>query len=228
MTIPHLSEGTGAPRLAHKRVVIVDDHRLSSNALADSLGVRGIQVVAVEHNGSDGYRACIHHRPDALLVDFDLGLGPTGADLAISVRGEQPGLGILMFTAYEEPKLLSGSFPSLPPTVVYLVKQHVHDVDEVVQALDWSIDAASSKKLPPDRVHHFPLTQAQAQILRLVAKGMSNQAIAEELVVSVPTVASGIRRLAKKFGISHRSESNVRVQLTQKFYNYVGFQREQD
>ena len=77
-----------------RRVVIVDDHRLSAVALADSLGVRGIDVVAVEHNGSDGYRACVAHRPDALLVDFDLGLGPTGADLVKKVRSVQPQLGI--------------------------------------------------------------------------------------------------------------------------------------
>ncbi len=227
VTVSYPLEGTPAPGLVKKRVVIVDDHRLSAGALADSLGVRGIEVVVVEHNGSAGYRACLTYRPDALLVDFDLGLGPTGADLAIKVREVQPRIGILMFTAYEDPKLLSGTFPSLPATVVYLVKQHVHAVDDVVLALGVAIESASTGKLPLERMHRFPLTQAQAQILRLVAKGMSNQAIAEELVVSVPTVASGIQRLAKKFGIGHGSETNVRVQLTQKYFDYVGFQREQ-
>lgn len=90
------------------RVVIVDDHRLSAVALADSLGVRGIDVVAVAHNGSDGYRACVEHRPDALLVDFDLGVGPTGADLVKKMRSVQPRLGIVMFTAFEDPKRLCG------------------------------------------------------------------------------------------------------------------------
>jgi DNA-binding NarL/FixJ family response regulator len=227
VTVSYPLEGTPAPGLVKKRVVVVDDHRLSAGALADSLGVRGVEVVAVEHNGSAGYRACVTHRPDALLVDFDLGLGPTGADLAIKVREVQPRIGILMFTAYEDPKLLSGTFPSLPATVVYLVKQHVHEVDDVVLALGAAIESASAGKLPLERVHRFPLTRAQAQVLRLVAKGMSNQAIAEELVVSLPTVASGIRRLAKKFDIGHGSGSNVRVQLTQKYFDYVGFQREQ-
>jgi NarL family two-component system response regulator LiaR len=207
-------------------VVIVDDHRLSAVALADSLGVRGIDVVAVEHNGSDGYRACVAHRPDALLVDFDLGLGPTGADLVKKVRSVQPQLGIVMFTAFEDPKLLSGTFPQLPKTAVYVVKQHVKEIGEIVTALDTAIGYSTKVSSPPDSAHRFPLTQAQAQVLRLVAQGRSNQAIADELVLSLPTVASAIKRLAKKFGITQASDTNVRVQLTQKYFDFVGFQRE--
>jgi DNA-binding NarL/FixJ family response regulator len=209
-----------------RRVVIVDDHRLSAVALADSLGVRGIHVLAVEHNGSDGYRACVEHRPDALLVDFDLGLGPTGADLIKKMRSVQPRLGIVMFTAFEDPKLLSGTLPQLPKTAVYLVKQQVRQIDEVVVALETAISFATKQASPPDTSHRFPLTQSQAQILRLVAQGRSNQAIADELVISLATVASGIKRLAKKFGITQGSDTNVRVQLTQKYFDFVGFQRE--
>lgn len=208
------------------RVVIVDDHRLSAIALADSLGVRGVDVVAVRHNGSDGYRACVEERPDVLLVDFDLGVGPTGADLVKKVRHVQPQLGIVMFTAFEDPKLLEGSFPQLPRTAVYLVKQHVTGIDEVVAALDRAVRYATKRESPPEAPHRFPLTTSQAQILRLVAQGRSNQAIADELVISLPTVASAIKRLAKKFGITHDSDSNVRVRLTQKYFDFVGFQRD--
>ena len=208
------------------RVVIVDDHRLSAVALSDSLGVRGIEVVAVEHNGSDGYRACVEHRPDALLVDFDLGVGPTGADLVKKMRSVQPRLGIVMFTAFEDPKLLSGTFPQLPRTAVYVVKQQVKEIGDIVTALETAIGYATKQSTPPESPHRFPLTQAQAQILRLVAQGRSNQAIAEELVISLPTVASSIKRLAKKFGITQRSDTNVRVQLTQKYFDFVGFQRD--
>ncbi len=215
-----------ADRSSARRVVIVDDHRLSAVALADSLGVRGIDVVAVEQNGSDGYRACVAHRPDALLVDFDLGLGPTGADLVKKVRSVQPRLGIVMFTAFEDPKLLSGAFPQLPKTAVYVVKQHVKEIDEIVTALDTAIGYSTNASRPPDSTHRFPLTQAQAQVLRLVAQGRSNQAIADELVLSLPAVASAIKRLARKFGITQASDTNLRVQLTQKYFDLVGFQRE--
>lgn len=209
-----------------RRVVIVDDHRLSAVALADSLDVRGINVVAVEHNGSDGYRACLNHKPDALLVDFDLGLGPTGADLVKKIRGIQPRLGIVMFTAFEDPKLLSGALPELPKTMVYLVKQQVTQIDEIVTALDTAVGYATKLSSPPKTPRRFPLTHSQAQILRLVAQGRSNQAIADELVLSLPTVASGIKRLAKKFNISQGSDTNVRVQLTQRYFDFVGFQRD--
>jgi DNA-binding NarL/FixJ family response regulator len=188
--------------------------------------VRGIEVVAVEHNGSDGYRACVKHRPDALLVDFDLGVGPTGADLVKKMRSVQPRLGIVMFTAFEDPKLLSGTFPQLPRTAVYVVKQQVKEIGEIVIALETAIGYATKQSTPPQTPHRFPLTQSQAQILRLVAHGRSNQAIADELVISLPTVASSIKRLAKKFGITQRSDTNVRVQLTQKYFDFVGFQRD--
>ena len=219
--------GTSAPGHNHaKRVVIVDDHQLSAVALADSVTLRGVDVVAVEHNGSDGYRACVTHKPDALLVDFDLGLGPTGADLVKKIRMTQPQLGIVMFTAFEDPKLLSGALPELPKTMVYLVKQQVTQIHEVVAGLDTAISYATKLESPPEIPLRFPLTQSQAQILRLVAQGRSNQAIADELVLSLPAVASGIKRLAKKLGINQRSDTNVRVQLTQRYFDFVGFHRE--
>jgi len=224
-----LSESSGlAPEILEqrKRVVIVDDHRLSAAALADSLGARGIEIVAVEHNGAAGYKACLHFQPDALLVDFDLGLGPTGADVAAKIRLAQPRLGIVMFTAYEDPKLLSGFLPRLPRDLIYLVKQKVHAIDDIVVALESAINFSSGRNASTRSQPRFPLTQSQAQVLRLVAKGMSNQAIADELVVSLPTVASAIQRLAKKLGIVRHSDTNVRVQLTQKYFDFVGFQRD--
>jgi two-component system, NarL family, nitrate/nitrite response regulator NarL len=224
-----LSEPSGlAPEIVEdkKRVVIVDDHRLSAAALADSLGVRGIEIVAVEHDGAAGYKACLHFQPDALLVDFDLGLGPTGADVAGKIKLAQPRLGIVMFTAYEDPKLLSGFPPRLPRDLIYLVKQKVHAIDDIVVALESAINFSSGRNASTRSQPRFPLTQSQAQVLRLVAKGMSNQAIADELVVSLPTVASAIQRLAKKLGIVRQSETNVRVQLTQKYFDLVGFQRD--
>jgi len=62
--------------------------------------------------------------------------------------------------------------------------------------------------------------------LRLIAQGLSNQAISDELSVSPDSVAKSINRLAKKLGVGKTESRNVRVALTQKYFDYIGFQRE--
>jgi len=60
----------------------------------------------------------------------------------------------------------------------------------------------------------------------LVAQGLSNQAISEMLSLSPDSVAKSINRLAKKLGVSQSETRNVRVALSQKYFDYIGFQRE--
>jgi DNA-binding NarL/FixJ family response regulator len=208
------------------RVVIADDHHLSAKALADSFRARGADVVGIAHSVPEALEVLRDERPDVMITDLDMGPGPSGVDLALRVRGLLPSTGVVLLTAYEDPKLFSSKMPALPPEVVYMVKQRVREIEELEAALNLALDYAHGRQRPPKPASRSMLTEGQADLLRLLAQGLSNQAIAQELSVSHDSVAKSINRLAKRLGVSQSSQHNVRVALSQRYFDFIGYQRE--
>jgi len=124
-----------------------------------------------------------------LITDLDMGPGPSGVDLALRVRSLLPSTGVVLLTAYEDPKLFSSKMPALPPEVVYMVKQRVREIEELEAALNLALDYSHGRQRPPKPTSRSMLTESQADLLRLLAQGLSNQAIAQELSVSHDSVA---------------------------------------
>ena len=205
------------------RVLVADDHRLTATALADSLTLRGLSVTGVAHSVSEAYERVVESSPDVVVTDLDLGIGPTGIDLAIKVREQFPSTAVVILTAYEDPKLLSPDMPVPPPEVVYLVKQRVAQVDDLLAAVHLAVQYVTQPDTIPRRGNKFPLSRPQATVLRLVAQGLSNQSIADQLHLTPDAVAKAINRLAKRFGLSQNTETNVRVLLTQRYFDLVGY-----
>jgi DNA-binding NarL/FixJ family response regulator len=206
-------------------VVIVDDHRMTAFSLGETLRSRGIIVSGVEHSASAAMEAVKRASCDVLVTDLDLGFGPSGIDLALQAKKSRPGLGIVVLTAYEDPKLFEPALPHLSRGFVYVVKQQLTRADELVASLELARDYATGAKKPGSRPV-FPLSLSQARILRLVARGMSNQAIAHELSMTLDSVNTSVKRLAKKLGIKRDSDTNVRVLLTQRFFDLIGYSGE--
>jgi len=207
------------------RVVLADDHRLTASALADSLRSHGADVVAVAHTAAEALRFVAKKKPDVLITDLDMGQGPNGIDLAQRVAKSHPTTGIVLLTAYEDPKLLSNKIATIPAHAVYVVKHRIGDVAELLEAVERAWRYANKLEKTPTSAKRFALSTAQADLLRLIAQGLSNQAIADELNLTVGTVTTSIYRLSKKFDLGSTEERNVRAALTQKYYDYVGFQR---
>lgn len=207
-------------------VVVADDHRLTAHSIADSLKARGYQIVAVTYGVPDALAAIAEHSPHVLISDLDMGPGPTGADLIARMANVHPTMAVVLLTAYEDPKLLAPGMPELPSRVVYRVKHQLGDLDELESAVQLALSYATGVDRPPKATAGQPLTEAQANLLRLVAQGLSNQAISEALSMSPDSVAKSINRLAKKLGVSKTEATNVRVALSQKYFDYIGFQRE--
>ena len=226
--LPGFSPGRGhnCRVVVQLRVVVVDDHRLTAHGVSDSLRSRGIDVVTTEHSVADATEAVQRLRPDVIVSDLDMGPGPNGIDLALAMRKSHPGVGIVLLTAYEDPKLLSPQVREAPWGVVYLVKHHIADLSDLYDAVLLARDYASGAVKPPGPSMRFPLSTSQAALLRLLARGLSNQAIAEELSLTEDSVAKSVNRLAKRLDVDSSGGRNVRVGLTQRYFDMVGYQRE--
>ncbi len=224
-TTPNKPEQAG-PSSGPLRVVVVDDHKLTANSIGDALERHGMLAVARAHSAKDAIDACADAAPDALVIDLDLGPGPTGIDVALEVRKKHRKVGVVILTGYEDPRLLDSRLPALPPACVYMVKHKLDDTTDVVEAVHLArklITGSAPKSSVKPRVS---LTDSQVDILRLVASGLSNQAIAARLSLTVSAVEKAINRLAKKLDVDSELGVNTRVGLTHRYLDMVGYVRD--
>lgn len=202
------------------RVVVADDHSLTLQGVSDSLLSHGMSVVGRGKTAAEAVELVKKHRPDALVTDLDFGPGPTGLDIAESLRASFPRLGIVVLSAYGDPRLHSESLVSAPAGVVYLIKQQVASTAQLAEAIRVSIDKAA--KAEAGELPAINLTSGQIAVLRLVAKGLSNHAIAQELSVTEDSVSKTINRMLKRLGIAQDSGVNSRAALLQSYFDMIG------
>ena len=201
-------------------VVVADDHSLTLQGVSDSLLSHGMKIVGRGKTAAEAVALVNEHTPDALVTDLDFGPGPTGLDIAESPGASFPRLGIVLLSAYGDPRLHSESLVSAPPGLVYLIKQQVASTSELADAIVSSIDKAA--KAERGELPAINLTSGQISVLRLVAKGLSNTAIAQELSVTEDSVSKTINRMLKRLGIAQNSGVNSRAALLQSYFDMIG------
>jgi DNA-binding NarL/FixJ family response regulator len=205
------------------RVVVADDHQLTLSGVADSLATHGVTVVGRARNATDAIALVTKHTPDALVSDLDFGPGPTGLDIAAHLRKTMPNLGIVILSAYGDPRLHHQSLDEAPPGLVYLIKQQIADTADILKAVSLSIEKA--KKAEAGELPRIDLTPSQISVLRLVAQGLTNQAIGGQLSVSEEAVSKTINRMIKRLGIGSDPGINSRAALIQSYFDVVGANR---
>lgn len=208
------------------RVLLVDDDAFTRVTLATTLRALGFAVVADAESASSAMRA-VRHSPDVAMLDLDLGEGPTGIDLAIALRAALPEIGIVMLSAYQDPRLMGQRQPALPPGTIYLVKGLVGDPEILGRAVRMAADPAthtaatqSMRDVPEPAL--AALRDQQVEIMRLVALGCANAEIARRQHLNEPSVEKAIARLIKHFDIRADPEQNQRVMIAQLYFRLAG------
>ncbi len=93
-------------------MLVVEDADFTRMLLVNAVTSLGHTCVDAA-TANDGVLQAREHDPDVALIDLDLGVGPTGADLARAIRVEHPRIGLAILTSYEDPRLL-GNLPEFP------------------------------------------------------------------------------------------------------------------
>ena len=205
------------------RVVVADNHSLTLSGVADSLAAQGVDVVGQGNSAAAAIQLVEETSPDALITDLDFGPGPTGLDVAHRVRTSQRDLGIVILSAYGDPRLHHVSLTEVPKGLVYLIKQNVASTTQIVEAVQASI--ANAKKAEKGTLPEINLTNGQIAVLRLLVQGLSNAAIGGHLSISDESVAKTINRMAKRLGIESHPDVNIRAALIQNYFDVVGANR---
>ena len=195
-----------------RRVTVVEDNSLMRVLLADMLDAANFEVTTAA-NAADAIRLIRSTDPDALLVDIELGNGPSGIDLVNRVLRDSPHLGVVFLSRLPDARFAGATPPPESPNIAWLRKQDVNDSNAVVDALDAVLRDRATRELRSDLRSNRPLahlSKAQVELLRLVAAGMTNAEIAAERNTSVRAVEHLIRRTFSAAGIN-ADGGNARV-----------------
>lgn len=180
------------------RVLIVDDDPFTRTMLSSVVEGLGFEVMGTLGSFAEALNHARQSTPAVALIDLDLGEGPTGIDLAHGLRRSQPDIGIVFLSTYVEPRLL-GSVPDLPVGAIYLTKQEVADTTILGSALD---SVALSPLGPDFAAGEGPrltgLSDAQVDLMRLIAAGYTNAEIARRLVIEEASVEKAVMRLIRQ------------------------------
>jgi DNA-binding NarL/FixJ family response regulator len=201
------------------RVLLADDQRLVRESLATLLGLLdGIQLVGCASDGAEALTLAARHHPDVVLMDLRMPR-MDGIEATRRLAEADPRVRVIALTTYAEQEsvlaaLRAGARGYLTKdagsedirTAILAVAAGEAALDpavqhHVVQALADSPGAGRATELPDE------LTPREAEVLALIAEGLTNAEIAERLYVSTTTVKSHINHLFAKANLRDRAQA---------------------
>lgn len=201
-----------------RRILLIEDEQLTASLLEQSLTSQGF-TVATAGNAADALAAVDRFDPDAALIDIALGDGPSGLDLAHVLHREHPWIALLILTKQPDPRVAGPFEGDLPPGCGFLRKELVRNADHLLESIE-SVFASRLTDVRHDTDPNRPLaalTRGQIEILRLIALGYNNEAIAEQRGVTRSSVERSIIRIFRSLQIETRADLNPRVEAARQF-----------
>jgi len=198
------------------RVMVVDDHGIVRGGLSTFLMTcEDMELVGEAANGEQALELCSQVEPDVILMDLVMP-GMDGATATQLIREQYPDIQVIALTSFKERELVEGALQA--GAIGYLLK------DVSAEELANAIRAAYAGKptlapeaaqaliqaaRQPARELGFDLTDREREVLALLIQGLSNNDIAERLVVSNSTAKFHVSSILSKLAASSRTEAVV-------------------
>ncbi len=202
-------------------VVLADDQDLVRSGLRALLEARGIEVLAEAANGREALRAAREWRPDVLVMDIRM---PVLDGIAATREVAATGLAtrVLVLTTYDLDRYVYEALKA--GAAGFMLKTSPPDrlaqAVEVVAAGEALLAPSLTRRLIAEHISRPPpttgipeplrdLTARERDVLVLVARGLANDEIAAELVVSLATVKTHLNRILAKLDLRSRAQAVV-------------------
>ena len=202
--------------------MIAEDSVLLREGMARLLAEAGLEVVAQAGDAEELMRKVRGHKPDVAVIDIRM--PPTHSDeglrAAREIRASLPHVGILVLSQYVDEHYALALLSDGAEGVGYLLKDRVAEVDRFVDAVRRV--ATGGSVLDPEVVSHMvgrrreegplaDLSPREREVLELMAQGLSNKAICQQLVVTERAVEHHVTSIFNKLGLPASGREHRRV-----------------
>jgi DNA-binding NarL/FixJ family response regulator len=203
------------------------------STLVATLRLHDIDVIGEAKSESMGLNLLRRLQPDVILLDMNLA-GISSVKIAVNMRKENHNIGIVILNTCPDLRFIGESNEDVPAGTKILIKKSIVDFTVLCTAINESKAAAIEKhkvawingnasfqeKGVLALMAH--LTDTQAEVLRLVADGMTNAQIGRTRYVSEKSVEQVISRVAQELHVQPDANMNMRVQLVGEYYRWLG------
>jgi len=198
------------------RIFVADDHAIVRKGLRTLIaGESGMELVGEAADGLEAAAKVRSLQPDVILMDLVMPR-QDGLETIVQIMEEHPEARIMVLTSFAEEEKVFAAIKA--GALGYLLKdstpeqlvQAIHDVYRGESSLHPTIalklirELRRPPNLPPT---DDPLTEREVEVVKLVAQGLTNQEIAESLVISERTVGNHIGSILGKLHLANRTQA---------------------
>jgi DNA-binding NarL/FixJ family response regulator len=210
------------------RVIVGEDQPIVREGIVRVLVAAGIEVVSVAGDAVELLGKARAYRPDVVVTDIQMPPDHTddGLRAAQAIRASLPGTGVLVLSQYLEDRYALDLVGDRADGVGYLLKERVGDLATFVEAVrrvasggSW-LDPLVVERMVGRRRVAGPierLTPREREVLGLMAQGLSNQGIADQLVVTVAAVERHVTSIFAKLDLLAETQLHRRVLAVLRF-----------
>ncbi len=196
------------------RVMLVDDDQFALAILGESIGawadVLGVSSVAEAIANLEQYD------PHVVVSDLNFNGGPDGSELLRYLEKELPWVGRVVLSSHASGTIATGSMLDMPADTIYLIKADMVGSLQLREAVTAAIAGRSFGHVfrRDAAIERIQVTRSQAVVLKLIAEGKSNSAIASELGITQRSAESMVQRVMHSLNLKADSATNPRVLAT--------------
>ncbi|AQQ54391.1 response regulator [Planococcus lenghuensis] len=197
------------------RVLLADDHEMVRIGVSAYLQAQpDMEVIGEATDGIEAAKMALELRPDIILMDMVMP-GMNGAEATDAIIREWPDAKIMVVTSFLDddkvyPALQAGAVSYILKTSkASRIAASIRETVTGTPVLEPEVMSKMMKQMRHAHVPHEELTEREMEILLLLAKGYSNQEIADELYIALKTVKTHVSNLLSKLEVHDRTQAVI-------------------